>query len=63
MGADGIEAELAQERGIEVPITEAVHAVLFDARPIAEAMQALLTRAPRTEFYGMQDRDLTPKEN
>ena len=54
--------ELAQERGIEVPITEAVHAVLFDGRPIVEAMEALLNRAPRTEFYGMEDRDLTSKE-
>lgn len=55
--------ELARERDIEVPITEAVHAVLFEGRPIDEAMETLLTRAPRVEFYGMEERDITPKES
>ncbi len=48
--------ELARERGIEVPITAAVHAVLFEDKPIGDAMEVLLTRAPRTEFYGMEER-------
>ena len=48
--------ELARERGIEVPITAGVHAVLFEGKPIGDAMEGLLTRAPRTEFYGMEER-------
>ena len=55
--------ELAQERGIEVPITAAVHSVLFEGRPIDDAMEGLLTRAPRTEFYGMEEREQASKEN
>lgn len=55
--------ELAQERGIEVPITAGVHSVLYEGRPIDEAMEGLLTRVPRTEFYGMEERDTASKEN
>ena len=54
--------ELAKERGIEVPITAGVHAVLFEGRPIGDAMEGLLTRAPRTEFYGMEEREIASKE-
>lgn len=39
----------ARERGVEMPITEAVHAVLFEARAPREAVQQLLTRDPRRE--------------
>ncbi len=39
----------ARERGIEMPITEAVCAVLFEGRPAMEAVQQLLTRDPRRE--------------
>jgi len=39
----------AKRRGIEMPITEAVCAVLFEARPAAEAVRQLLARDPRPE--------------
>jgi glycerol-3-phosphate dehydrogenase (NAD(P)+) len=39
----------ARERGIEMPITEAVCAVLFEGRPAMQAVQQLLTRDPRRE--------------
>ncbi|MCI2155551.1 MAG: NAD(P)-dependent glycerol-3-phosphate dehydrogenase [Olsenella sp.] len=55
--------ELAHERSIEVPITAGVHAVLYEGLPIDEAMEGLLTRVPRTEFYGMEEREPASKEN
>ena len=39
----------ARKRGVEMPITEAVCAVLFEDRPAMEAVQQLLTRDPRRE--------------
>lgn len=39
----------ARERRVEMPITEAICAVLFDARPPREAVQQLLLRDPRRE--------------
>ncbi|MDO4848165.1 MAG: NAD(P)H-dependent glycerol-3-phosphate dehydrogenase [Coriobacteriia bacterium] len=45
--------ELALERGIEAPITAAVHGVLVDGLDTASARAALLGRLPREEFYGM----------
>jgi glycerol-3-phosphate dehydrogenase (NAD(P)+) len=41
--------EHARGRGVEMPITEAVCAVLFEGRPAMEAVQQLLTRDPRRE--------------
>jgi glycerol-3-phosphate dehydrogenase (NAD(P)+) len=39
----------AREHAIEMPITEAVCAVLFESRPALQAVQQLLTRDPRRE--------------
>jgi glycerol-3-phosphate dehydrogenase (NAD(P)+) len=52
--AEGVQSaraarERARERGIEMPITDAVCAVLFEGRPAMEAVQQLLTRDPRRE--------------
>lgn len=54
-GARAVEStlELAQERGIEVPITRAVHGVLFGGATIEEVMGCLLGRSPKPEFYGL----------
>jgi glycerol-3-phosphate dehydrogenase (NAD(P)+) len=41
--------KLAKEKNIEVPITEQVHAVLFEGRDPKSAVQALMTRDPRGE--------------
>ena len=41
--------DLAEERGIEMPITAAVHAVLFESVSPLEATTALMDRPPREE--------------
>ena len=45
--------ELALVRGIEAPITAAVHGVLVDGVDLDSAKASLLGRLPREEFYGM----------
>lgn len=45
--------ELARERGIEAPLTCAVHDVLVDGLDLASASASLLGRLPREEFYGL----------
>ncbi len=45
--------ELACERGIETPITRAVHAILYEGMPMDEARHSLLDRDPNEEFYGL----------
>ena len=41
--------ELARRRGIEMPITRQVAAVLFEGKPPAEATDALMLRPPKAE--------------
>ena len=43
-------ARLGHERGVELPITDAVCSVLFQRVPAQQAVAALLSREPRTEF-------------
>ena len=45
--------ELAQKHGIEAPITCVVHAILYEGLPLAEAIESLLQRRVREEFYGL----------
>ena len=40
---------MAREAGVVMPICEEVAAVLFDGKPVAEALAALLAREPRPE--------------
>lgn len=40
---------MAREAGVAMPICEEVAAVLFDGKPVAEALAALLAREPRPE--------------
>lgn len=52
--AEGVETttrvlEIARDRGVEVPITEAVHDVLFGATPPAEAIRVLMRRDLKDE--------------
>lgn len=50
--------ELAKERGIEAPITEAVYQVLYGGLGIEEGVGRLLGRDPaRDEFYGIDDEE------
>lgn len=43
-------ARLGRDRGVELPITDAVCSVLFEGMPAQQAVAALLAREPRTEF-------------
>lgn len=47
--------ELADEFHIEVPITRAVYAILYEGAEIEEAYDALLGRKSTEEFYGFED--------
>lgn len=42
---------LAQRAGIEMPIVAEVHAVLFEDRPAAEAVENLMLREPKAELW------------
>ena len=46
--------ELAHAKGVEVPITDAVHAFLYEGIPMAEVLASLLARTPGEEFYGFE---------
>ncbi len=53
--AEGVETtraatRLAQQAGVPMPITEAVHALLFEGVPPKEAVRALMTRTSRDEL-------------
>ena len=61
-GARAAESVLALARAhdVEVPITEAVYGVLHGGARIQDAIDALLGRRPKEEFYGIATPD---KEN
>ncbi|MEY4630023.1 MAG: hypothetical protein RIQ81_143 [Pseudomonadota bacterium] len=42
--------DLAQKLGVDAPITEATYGVLYEARPIAQAVMGLLTRDAKPEI-------------
>lgn len=45
--------QLARTLGVECPITTAVHAILYEGADVASAIDKLLDRPPRAEFYGI----------
>jgi glycerol-3-phosphate dehydrogenase (NAD(P)+) len=45
--------ELARKHNVEMPITEAVTAVLHHGMPIKEAAVSLISRSPKPERYGV----------
>ena len=56
MVAEGVETtqsavDLARRVGVELPITEQVHRVLFEGKPPLEAITELMTRDPKDEFW------------
>ncbi len=56
--AEGVEStnsvlDLARRAGVEMPIAEAVKAVLYDGRPALTAVRELMTRAPKSEMRGL----------
>ena len=42
---------LARRTGIEMPIAAEVHAVLFENKPVADALEALMLREPKAELW------------
>lgn len=57
MVAEGVDTTraalaLARREGIEMPIVEEVHAVLFEGRTALEALDNLMTREPKPEVWG-----------
>ena len=42
-------AALAQRHGVEMPITQEIHAVLFEGKPAPDALADLMSRAPKKE--------------
>ena len=42
---------LAKHHGVEMPITEAVHAVLFDDKSPRKMVKRLMTRSPKHENW------------
>jgi glycerol-3-phosphate dehydrogenase (NAD(P)+) len=43
---------LGERRGVEMPITREVHAVLYEGKGAREAVETLMSRPPRDEFEG-----------
>jgi len=41
---------LASRLGVEMPITQEVHAVLYDGKPVGDAAASLMSRPLRDEF-------------
>lgn len=57
MVAEGVDTTraalaLARREGIEMPIVEEVHAVLFEGRTALDALDNLMTREPKPEVWG-----------
>jgi len=50
VGADFVHA-LAARHGVEMPISEQVHAIVYEGREPAEALRALMTRDPKPEEW------------
>jgi glycerol-3-phosphate dehydrogenase (NAD(P)+) len=45
--------ELARELSIEAPLTEAVHAVIYEGAAVSDVVSGLKGRSPKLEFYGL----------
>lgn len=59
MVAEGVKTsravvELAARHGVEMPIAEQVVAVLYEAKPAAEVIPALMRRQARSELHGIR---------
>jgi glycerol-3-phosphate dehydrogenase (NAD(P)+) len=46
--------DLAERHGIEMPITEAVHAILFHDKAPSEMVKRLMTRSAKSERWGTE---------
>src|SRR3712207_7229919 len=46
---------LARRRGVELPITEEVNAVLYENKSVRAAVESLMSRPPKEEFEGVKE--------
>jgi len=53
VNATRVAARLAAQRGVDMPITREVHAVLFERKPVREALTDLMRRDPAEELHGL----------
>ena len=47
--------ELAANLGVELPITEQIARVLFEGKPVGEAVSSLMERDPKHELHGLHE--------
>jgi glycerol-3-phosphate dehydrogenase (NAD(P)+) len=47
----GATLELARRHGVEMPITEQMHAILYEGRRADDALRALMSRDPKPEEW------------
>ncbi len=45
---------MACDLGVEVPLTDAVYALLYEKKPMSDIIETLFRRTPRMEFYGLR---------
>jgi glycerol-3-phosphate dehydrogenase (NAD(P)+) len=63
MVAEGVKSSraivaLADEAGVEMPISRAVVAIIHEGRDPRDAVKALMTRDPKSEMHGLPDTGL-----
>lgn len=56
VNATRVAARLAQQHAVDMPITREVHAVLFEQKPVREALNDLMSRDPAEELRGLRGR-------
>ncbi|MBV9100955.1 MAG: NAD(P)-dependent glycerol-3-phosphate dehydrogenase [Candidatus Dormibacteraeota bacterium] len=57
VSAARVAARLAAKHGVDMPITREVNAVLFEGKPVDEALADLMSRDPAEELRGLAPRD------
>jgi len=53
VNATRVASRLAAERGVDMPITREVHAVLFEGKSVREGLADLMQRDPASETHGL----------
>jgi glycerol-3-phosphate dehydrogenase (NAD(P)+) len=54
VNATRVAARMADDLRVDMPITAQVHAVLFEGKPVREAVNDLMARDPAEEIHGMK---------
>jgi glycerol-3-phosphate dehydrogenase (NAD(P)+) len=53
VGATRVAVRMARDTGVDMPITQQVHAALFEGKPVVAALEALMSRDPAVEARGL----------